>query len=335
MRRSSCLTAGTAVVAALSLLVGCGSDPEPDPAEPLGAAEPAESPEPEADPAGTVLDLAEDPEGAVFDPVSGLLAVAVRSPTRLLLVDGQTGLVQTEVPLPGHARHLQLAAPGGPVLVPAEDSDRLIQVALPGGEITETPVGMYPHDAAQTAAGDIVVGDEMGGTLSVVRDGQVRATIEDLTQPGGVVTVGETAAVIDVADFTLTSYDVAAGQRVDRIPAGEGPTHLVADRDGRIFVVDTRGDALLGFGLDPLGETSRLDLPGAPYGLTYDTERDLVWVTLTGSNEVAGFDVSGAEPREVARFPTVIQPNTVATDPVSGRVYVLSRTGGQLQIITP
>jgi hypothetical protein len=35
--------------------------------------------------------------------------------------------------VPGHARHRQPAAPGGPVLVPAEDSDTLVLVSLPDG----------------------------------------------------------------------------------------------------------------------------------------------------------------------------------------------------------
>ena len=38
---------------------------------------------------------------------------------------------------------------------------------------------------------------------------------------------------------------------------------------------------------------------------------------------------------EVARFPTVRQPNTVAVDPTTGRVFVGSRETGQLQLIDP
>jgi DNA-binding beta-propeller fold protein YncE len=48
---------------------------------------------------------------------------------------------------------------------------------------------------------------------------------------------------------------------------------------------------------------------------------------------VVGFDVSEGQPREVARFPTVGQPNTVAVDPDSGRVFVVGRGTGELQTI--
>src|SRR4051812_32233352 len=133
-----------AVLLPLTLaLAGCSSSgPAAEPSPP-GAAEPADSPALIVEPAGTVVPLDPDAEGMVFDPVSGLLAVAVRDPDRLVLTD-RDGTAVRAVPLPGHARHLQLAAPGGPVLVPAEDADTLVEVALPGGETTVTPVGTYP-----------------------------------------------------------------------------------------------------------------------------------------------------------------------------------------------
>lgn len=311
-------------------LVGCAAEP---PAERPGAAEPAVAPPLTVDPAGRITELGSNPEGVAFDPITGLLAVAVREPNRLLLIDGATGQVQTVVPLPGHARHLQLAAPGGPVLVPGEDSNELIQVALPTGTLTTTEVGAYPHDATRVESGRIVVGDEKGGTLSVIEGGAVTQTFDDLTQPGGLAPVGDLVGAIDVADFSLSVYDVAAGQRLGRVPAGDGPTHIVADARGGLLVADTRGNALLAFSIDPLEMTTSVPLPGTPYGLAYDPLHDIAWVTLTASNEVVGFDVSGTAPREVARFPTVRQPNTVAVDPNSRRIFVVGRTTRELQTI--
>jgi len=326
-RRMSVLSIASSCLISLA---ACSSDPEPDPS---GAAEPGDSPPLRVDPAGLVIELASNPEGMVFDPVSGLLAVAVREPNRLLLIDGATGQLRTEVPLPGHARHLQLAAPGGPVLVPGEDSNTLIQVALPTGEMTSTEVGEYPHDACQVASGRIVVGDEKGGTLSVVENAEVTQTFDDLTQPGGLAPLNDLVGVIDVADFTLSVYDIAAGERVGRLPAGDGPTHIIADTRGTLLVADSRGDALLSFTVEPLELRATLPLPGRPYGLAYDAIGDVIWVTLTELNEVVGFDLSDGDPREVARFPSVRQPNTVAVDPDSGRIFVVSRTTGELQTI--
>jgi len=322
-----------AVLVPLTLaLGGCSATPAAVP--PPGAAEPADSPALTAVPAGRVVPLDPDAEGMVFDPVTGLLAVAVRDPDRLLLVDREGAPVRA-VPLPGHARHLQLAAPGGPVLVPAEDSDTLVQVALPGGETTATPVGSYPHDAARVAGGQVLVGDEKGGTLSVVDSGRVTATLTSQQQPGGIAVAGDTAGVVDVGASTLTTYDVPAAELLDVVDAGDGPTHLVTDSRGRFLVADTRGDALLTFSAAPLEQVAALPLAGTPYGLAYDGTDEVLWVTLTATNEVVGLSTTGDGLTEVARFPTVRQPNTVAVDPGSGRVFVGSRATGELQLIDP
>lgn len=321
------------LVALALVLTACGEDPPAEPEGP-GAAEPGRSPELTVQPAGTVTVLDQQPEGMVYDAATGVLAVAVREPNRLLLVDGATGTVTAEVALPGHARHLQLAGPGGPVLVPAEDSDTFLTVSLPDGTARETAVGEYPHDAAVTASGRILVADERGGTLSIVAgDGDVLATFDDVQQPGGVAAVGDVAVVVDVGAFTVSAYDVVAEERLGVLPAGDGPTHLVADVRGQVVVADTRGDSLLLYGVDPLAELLRYELPGTPYGLAYDPEADVLWVSLTARNEVVGLDLSGAQPREVARYPTVRQPNTIAVDPVGGRLWVAGRSTGELQTI--
>lgn len=322
----------------LSALVACGGDDDDassSTTEPLGAAEPAKAPVPEATPAGTVRDLAPQPEGMVYDSETDVLAVAVRNATELVLIQGETGEEIRRIPIPGHARHLQLAGPGGPVLVPAEDSNTFVSVTLPDGETSQTEVGEYPHDATQTESGRVLVADERGGTLSVVEDGDVIHTFDDRQQPGGLAAVGNDVGVVDVGDFTLSLYDVDAEESLGSVPAGAGPTHLVATNDDRLVVADTRGNEILVFGTDPLEQIASLPIEGTPYGITYDPEADVVWVTLTALNELVGLDMSGDTPTEIARIPTVQQANTVAVDRVSGRLWTTSRTTGELQTIDP
>jgi hypothetical protein len=249
-----------AVLLPLTLaLAGCSSSaPAADPA-PAKAAEPADSPAPATDPAGVVVPLDPDAEGMVSDPVTGLLAVAVRNPNRLMLLDA-TGAIVRAVPLPGHARLLQLAAPGGPVLVPAENSNTLVEISLPDGQTEEVPVSSYPHDAAQVAGGRVLVGDERGGTLSVVDAGPVTRTLTGQTQPGGVAVVGDTAGVVDVGAFTLTAYDVPAGELLGVVDAGEGPTHLVPDARGRFPL----RPGLRRHGAGALGDADRHQRGGRP-----------------------------------------------------------------------
>jgi DNA-binding beta-propeller fold protein YncE len=312
---------------AVLVLSGC-SEPR--------AAEPATAPPTTVAPAGRVGPIGDQPEGIVADPVTHLVAVGVRNPNGLALLDGRTGQVRTRVPLPGHLRHLQLAKPGGPVLVPNEDADALLTVALPAGTVQDRiPVGEYPHDAAATSDGTIAVTDEFGGALRLVRNGRTVHRFTDPTQPGGLAAVDQLVGMVDVRDNALSLYDTTRRARVGRVPAGDGPTHVVADRRGRLLVADTRGDQLLTFTTPDLRRVEKTTLPGTPYGLAYDPARDRLWVTLTARNQLVGFTLGDGPPREFARLPTVRQPNTVAVDPGTGRVYVTSRTDGTLQLIDP
>ena len=328
MRRRRLLAGGLLA----TLLAGCGSGPPLTP-----AAEPGVAPAPGRPPTGQVVQVGPVAEGVVADPRTHLVAVGLRDPARLALLDGRMGQLRREVRVPGHVRHLQLQAPGGPLLVPAESADALLRVSLPDGTIvSQVPVGDFPHDATATASGTVAVANEFGGTVSVVEGDRVVHTFNDATQPGGVAAVGEQVAMVDVRENTLTVYDIARRTRIAELPAGQGPTHVIADRRGRLFVVDSRGGAILVYGLDP--EPRRLvqiALPGRPYGITYDSTRDRLWVTLTERNVLVGLDLREDQLRVAARLPTIRQPNTVAVDSGTGRVFVASPAEGALQLIDP
>ena len=322
--------AASLAVSAVLLVGGCGKSGG------SGAAEPAEAP-PAASPAGQVIAIGEHPEGTVADPVTHLVAVGVRNPTALVLVDGRSGTVSGRVPLPSRLRHLQLAAPGGPVLVPLEGTGALATVHLPDGVLlSQVPIGRYAHDATATADGTVAVADEMGKALVLVRDGQAVHRFTDVTQPGGVAATGDLVAMVDVGDHVLALYDAAQTETRGEVAAGDGPTHVVADRHGRFQVADTRGGRLLTFTAEPeLHQVSDFPLAGQPYGLAYDQARDRLWVTLTGRNQVVALDLAGGRPRELVRYPTVRQPNTVAVDAGTGRVFVTGTADGTLQLIDP
>ena len=82
-------------------------------------------------------------------------------------------------------------------------------------------------------------------------------------------------------------------------------------------------------------QVARLALPGSPYGLAYDAQRDRVWVTLTGRNEVVEIDTTTSPPTVLNRIPTVRQPNTVAMDAGTGRLFVTGTADGVLQLLEP
>ncbi len=324
------------LVAILFALVGCGSEQgsaEQDASE-QGASEESTPPAPE--PAGEVIEVGNEPEGIVADPETGLVAVGLRDPGQLALVDGNSGEVVRNVELPESPRHLSLAGPGGPVLVPAESANTLVQVSLPEGEIiAETTVGTSPHDAAAAPNGRIFVGNELGDTASVIEGDREVETIETAQQPGGVaVTDDGLVGIVSVGELVLEVFDASTLDSLGRADAGEGPTHIVAGPENRFYVTDTSGDTILIYEARPEPEqVNSVSLPGQPYGIAIDPERGHLWVTA--ENSLVQFALEGNTLRELARYPTVSKPNTVAVDTASGRVFVADRANGELQILDP
>ncbi len=317
---------------------GDAGDKYTPPEELLPAPEPADAPPLEEEPAGEVVELGSSPEGMVADAGTGLVAVGLRNPDELALIDVDSGEVVRKTDLSGSPRHLGLVT-GGPVLVPAESSDTLIQVGLPGGGVVEeTPVDNFPHAAAAAAGGRIFAANEGASTVSVIEDGKTIRTLETPLNPGGVaVTRGGLVGIVGVRGLALEVLEADTLESLGRIDAGRGPTHVEAGPDGRFYVADTRGDALLVYEARPeLRRVARVPLPGgSPYGLAVDPGREKLWVTLTARNRLVEFDLADDAPREAARYPTVRQPNSVTVNPADGRVFVAGRTGEVLQVLDP
>lgn len=323
--------------AALSLtvaLTGCATAVAP------GVPEPARAPPLQSVPAGRLLAVGALPEGVVADARTGVVAVAVRDG----LVLGRRGDQRTmHVRLGDGARHLSLAAPGGPVLVPNEAANRLRAVSLAGvgrhgraraRVVEDAPVGLHPHDVA-TAAGRTFVGNEFADSVSVVQAGRTVSSLRVPHQPGGLTTSGGYVAVVAVSARRLAVIDAHTLATVADLPCGRGPTHVVAFA-GRLLVADTQGQAILVYALSPKPRlVGRVALAGTPYGLAVDPVRRRLWVTLTASNRLVALDLGAALPRPVLSLPVARQPNSVAVDPVSATVYVTGTDAGVLETIPP
>jgi DNA-binding beta-propeller fold protein YncE len=327
--------------------VGCGpahSADSPGTAGPPAATrtdvpEPATAPPVSRQPAGTVRPLPGEPEGLAVDARDAVLAAGVRAPDGVALLDTSTGRELTVVRLAGAPRHLALAGPAGPLLVPLEQTGQLVQVALPAGRVlTSARVGRQPHDAA--AVGSLVfVGNEFSNTVSLVHGGRQVAVEPGPLQPGGVAAAadGSSVVVVGVRGRRIEAY-TAAGRALGTAPAGAGSTHVAAGPGGLFYVADTEGDDVLvysvtGRGPRLLGQVATK--PGTPYGIAVDSRRTLLYVTLTATNELESFRISGRTLVPGKVWPTVRQPNSVAIDEATGRVFVASRTDNQLELIDP
>jgi DNA-binding beta-propeller fold protein YncE len=326
------------LIAGSALLTACSSGQQQSRddlqvAATLVAATPAPSP-PAGHPAGSVVPLAGGVTAMVVDPASRTLAVAVPQPAAVLLYPlDDLGQPPRSVPLPGPASQLALAAPGGPLLAPVESAGQLLRIAVPAGTAQPVHVDGAPVTATQAGANTLV---GLRGRGVAVLDGD--RTVRTITGSAGadvLLPVGDRAVLLDRLRTAVFDLDPAAEGMGAGMRAGDGATNAVTDRYGRVLVTDTRGGELMAFSANPLLMRQRYPVPGGIYGIAYDSTRDLAWVTLTERNEVVGFDVAGGEPVERHRFPTVHQPNAVAVDPGTGRVFVASADGEGIQVIAP
>lgn len=323
-----------AAVAAALLGAGCGSATV---SELPGAAEPPRSPAPAAPAAGETFPVGNGPEGIVIH--DGTAAVALRDPAELALVDLDAERVTKVLRLPGAPRHLGLARDGS-ALVPAEPADRYLTVALPSGRVTErVTTGAYPHDVAQVEAG-IAVGDERGDSVTLVRDDGSTRRVGVASQPGGLAALhdGRLLVVVSVRERVVEVFDGRTLERLSRVSAGVGPTHVACRVEGPCYVLDTQGDALLVLVVSEDGRDARIArrvfVPGGPYGIALDEERARLWVTAPGRNQLLELPAHG-RPRVLRRIPTVRQPDSVAVDTRTGAVVVTGRTAGLLQRVQP
>jgi DNA-binding beta-propeller fold protein YncE len=294
------------------------------------AAEPAVSPPLVRQPAGFTVPVGPGAEGVAVDPATS--TVAVGDSAGVVLV-GERGAPARTVALPAGPRHVRLAGPDGPFVVPAEGADLVAFVHPVSGRVESlVRVGRHPHDIA-LVGGTIFVGNELSDTLSVLRHGQVVATVPVVTQPGGLAAVAGRVAVVGVRARKLELMDARTLRAVAIVPAESGPSHVEAD--GRsLYVADTGGGALLVYRVSPhLQQVARIALGGSPYGMAVDAVRHRLWVTLTADNILVAFDLTGRLPRRVATIPTVRQPNTVALDASTGTLFVTGAAAGVLQII--
>jgi DNA-binding beta-propeller fold protein YncE len=301
------------------------------------AAEPGNAPPPSTTLPGRTVSVGTRPEGVTVDEMTRTVVVAIREPDQLVLVNADTAAISGRIPLPGSARHLELASRGSQVLVPVESANALVRVELPQGVVSPPIItGTSPHDAAAASNGAVFVGNELGGTVSVLHGSQIVKVFTDSVQPAGMAAVGNAVGMLDARKNSLTVYDADKLSIVGSTPGGAGPTHLVADRHGRMIAADTRGDVIRVF--DPLPtprEVGSVSQSGAPYGIAYDRARDRLWVASSGADEVVCYDMTESTPREIARLATVQNPYSLAVDSLTGRLFIAGVTGGLLQIVDP
>ncbi len=322
-----------AAVFALALIAGgCKSGPISTAPPTIEPARAADSPPLSTAPAGQILPLAGSPQAAIVDGDS-LVVLTPGSATpaqATLTVFGRSGSPRA-VSLPGPAT--AVTSDGSGTAYTATRGG-VFTVDLAGGTATRTAIaGAENTDftaIARRADGRLVLGTADGVAYTLGADLSVAATSDAFARVDALVAQGDVAVVLDRGQTSVTAL-TPDGSPAQALRAGLGATSIAADPMGRVLVADTRGGQLLVFGVDPLIQRQSYPVGGSPYGIT--GSRSLVWVSLTESNTVVGYDLGTGTPVEKVRYPTVRQPNTLAYDDASGTLYVVSGSGAGVQVI--
>ncbi|MEU0506347.1 hypothetical protein [Nocardia sp. NPDC005998] len=343
MRPRGWLPSALASVAVLVLIAGCSSDSDGDKLQTRPAATAAVAPERTAQPTGDVLRLANPIGGLLAETGTGALVALDTSRdagTTLFVIDpatiarkdaeGASGIGVRTLLLPARGIGLAQGKPGE-LLVPADH--RIMRVDITSGVTTDIPVDGDARSVRYRDDGTLFVGTADGKVRELAPDGTVAETISGLASADALALTGDHLSVLDRRQTSLTQLDLGKDRLGLALRAGDGATNLITDPFGRITVTDTAGNELLVYTAGPLVLRQRFPVGSSPYALAYDQRSDTVWVTCTQSNEVVGFDLSTGIPKEVGRFPTVRQPNSVTIDQRTGDLFVGSATGDGLQRI--
>jgi DNA-binding beta-propeller fold protein YncE len=328
------LIRASAVVLATAGLVGCSAKSADGPPPTIVPAQAAQSPPVTGEPAGVVRPLAGHATAAVFDPATASLAVL--SPG----VGGQSTV--TVVPTSGAERMVPLP---GPATAMVGDNDGRVYASTRGGyfriDIGAGAAGRIDIQGeagtdftaiTRRADGKLVLGSADGAVYTLSSDSTVGASLKAFARVDVLVAQGNTVAVLDRGQTSVTTISQRGDDADHALRAGEGATTMAADSAGRVMVADTRGDELLVFGTDPLILRQRSPVRDSPYGLAGSSK--LTWVSQTAINSVVGYDLATGIPVEKVRYRTVQQPNSLAFDEASGTLYVVSGSGAGVQVIS-
>lgn len=320
----------------LTLVAGCSSKTLEGTPPTIEPARPAESPPLSQGPAGTVHPLDGQPQAAIFDGRTAQLVIltsgSARSAPASITVMGSQQTGSRVIDLPGPATGLTgdgggnayLSTRGGYFVVDLS-AERVARVPVSGAETVDFTA------ITRRADGTVALGTA-DGSVYTLASGQPTAgnRTKIFGHVDSLAAQGNTLAVLDRGQTSVTTVGVD-GKVGQQLRAGQGATTMVADPAGRLLVTDTRGGQLLVFGVDPLILRQAYPVRQSPYGVA--GSRGLTWVSQTSANMVIGYDLSTGIPLEKVRYPTVRQPNTLAFDDAAGTLYVVSGSGGGVQVI--
>lgn len=328
--------AAAATVLALSVSA-CGSDGGTPDVETRVPATPVAGPADPPAPAGDVVAQTAGVISLSTAPAGGQSRLLVQSeqPAELEVRSGHDPAeAPRTVPLPDSSAPLALVgSPDAPAaVVPAPGG--VVRVDLSSGDTTRADLDGGAISAIGLPGGGFAIGTADGVVHILGADMQTQRTIDGFVSVDSLAAADGKLLVLDSHQTSLTEVDPDTGDTGAALRVGKGATRIVADSYGRVIAIDTDGGQILVYTLDPLLNRQTAPIGDSPSALVEDPDRGLVWVTFTGTDEVAAFDLSSGAPVEKYRFPTVAFPTSVTLGP-DGAVYVGSGADGGVARIAP
>jgi YVTN family beta-propeller protein len=253
----------------------------------------------------------------IASPASGeVLWITAEGADQLVLLDTRTDQVLGRYPVGRRPNEIDVTSDGRYVYVPVlRDGRYEVFDTAQRKIVARIPTDGFPHNTAASPDGRFIY-------LAPMDRGGVEVDPEQLRKLGAPMSFNEKIYVVDVA----------TNEVVATVPLADAPRPIAIHPSGdRLFV---NRDGLLGFEVIDLEArrvvaTAKFELtreeratPSRSHGIVVTPDGREVWSTDINNRAVHVFDVTAAEPREVARLATGATPTWLTITPDGATVYV-------------
>ncbi|OFT35682.1 hypothetical protein HMPREF3169_02835 [Corynebacterium sp. HMSC08C04] len=193
--------------------------------------------------------------------------------------------------------------------------------------------------ATQLSSGEIFAGSKDSRTVGIYEDGKRDRDIEVEEGSDQLLAVPNDAGADNVvrilrADSTIQNIDwqndraggrLRAGQGIGQISVGGGALVLASDTSGERLAVYTADDVIR------LHQYGNVD--GSPWGVAWDPQRQLAWVTTTDNGKAHAFSIVSGVPENKGSVDTVADAQNIAVLD-DATVVTASASGSGIQFIS-